>query len=124
MVTSGHSNLTTGCIAAAHGLFSGIRQMAPVCTTCFFGPPESKSQTASRSVQPFLHGSLLWQTDRQTDGRQTRSVTIGRIYVYMVQRCGLKVASLQISIGLNGKYHFGGTPRRTLKMSLLRRSRV
>jgi len=69
MVTSGHSNLTTGCIDAAHGLFSGIRQMAPVCITCFFGPPESKSQTASRSVQPFLHGSLLWQTDR-TD-RQT-----------------------------------------------------
>jgi len=28
------------------------------------GLPESSTQTASRSVQPFLQGSLLWQTDR------------------------------------------------------------
>jgi len=33
-------------------------------------PPEFLTQTASRSVQLFLQGSLLWQTDRQTD-RQT-----------------------------------------------------
>jgi len=45
-----------------------------------FGPPESTTQTASRSVQPFLQGSLLRQTDRRTD-LATRSVTIGRIYV-------------------------------------------
>jgi len=32
--------------------------------------PESTAQTASRSVQPFLQGSLVWQIDRQTD-RQT-----------------------------------------------------
>jgi len=31
------------------------------------GPPESTSQTASWSVQPFLQGSRSWQTDRQTD---------------------------------------------------------
>ena len=31
------------------------------------GPPESSTQTASRSVQPFLQGSLVWQTDWQTD---------------------------------------------------------
>jgi len=52
--------LTTGRIAAAHGLFNSIRQVASVCTqpkTCFLGPPESKYQTASRSVQPFLHSS-------------------------------------------------------------------
>ena len=32
-------------------------------------PPESSTQTASRSVQPFLHGSLYCdrETDRQTD---------------------------------------------------------
>jgi len=29
--------------------------------------PESIPQTASRSVQPLLQGSRLWQTDRQTD---------------------------------------------------------
>jgi len=34
------------------------------------GPLESWSKTASRSVQPLLQGSLLWQTDRPTD-RQT-----------------------------------------------------
>ena len=29
-------------------------------------PPECTSQTESRSVQLFLQGSLVWQTDRQT----------------------------------------------------------
>jgi len=41
------------------------------------GPPESSTQTASPSVQPFLQDSLV---DRPTD-HSTRSVTIGRIYV-------------------------------------------
>jgi len=48
------------------------------------GPPKSSTQAASRSVQLFLQGSLLWQTDRPTDRRTdhaTRSVTIGRICV-------------------------------------------
>jgi len=33
------------------------------------GPPESWTQTATRSLQPFLQGSLVWQTDsyRKTD---------------------------------------------------------
>ena len=44
------------------------------------GPPESATQTASQLVQPFLHGSQSWQTDRQAD-HTTPSVTIGRIYV-------------------------------------------
>jgi len=30
--TSGQSNLTTGRIASAHGRFTNIGQMAPVCT--------------------------------------------------------------------------------------------
>jgi len=30
------------------------------------GLSDSSSQMASRSVKPFLQGSLLWQTDRQT----------------------------------------------------------
>ena len=34
------------------------------------GPSESSTQTASRLVQPFLQGSLVWQTDRMTN-RQT-----------------------------------------------------
>ena len=31
------------------------------------GPPDSSNQTAPQSVQLFLQGSLVWQTDRQTD---------------------------------------------------------
>jgi len=44
------------------------------------GPPDSASQTESRSVQPFLQGCgcALSQTDKTTD-HTTRSVTIGRI---------------------------------------------
>jgi len=29
--------------------------------------PESSFQTASQSVKPVLQGSLVWQTNRQTD---------------------------------------------------------
>jgi len=53
------------------------------------GPPESTTQTASRSVQPFLQGSRSRQTHRPTD-HATSSVTIGCIYV--VLPCGLSVA--------------------------------
>ena len=63
IITSGQSNLTKGCIANAHGQFSGIRQVAPVCTHLIhasLGPLESISQTASGSVQPLLHSS--WQS--------------------------------------------------------------
>ena len=41
MITSGQSNLTPGCIAATHGRFHGVHQVALVCTpsnTCFLGP--------------------------------------------------------------------------------------
>ena len=49
----------------------------------FLGPAESSAQTPSRSVEPFLQGSLYCdrQTDRETD-HATRSVTIGHIYVH------------------------------------------
>ena len=46
------------------------------------GPPRSSTQMASRS--PFLQGSLVWHTDRQTDrptDHATRSVTIDCIYI-------------------------------------------
>jgi len=43
-------------------------------------PPKSSIQTAAQSVQPFLQGSLVWQTDRPTD-HGTWSVRIGRIYI-------------------------------------------
>jgi len=54
--TSGQSNLTTGRIAAAHGRFNGVHQVARLCTPhIILGPPESKSHTAL--VHPFLRSS-------------------------------------------------------------------
>jgi len=45
------------------------------------GPPESSTQMASPSLQPFLQGSLGYRpTNRPTD-HATRSVTIDGIYV-------------------------------------------
>jgi len=51
-----------GHIDAAHGGFSHIRQVAPICIAMHphlmhasLGPPVSIFQTTSRSLQPFLH---------------------------------------------------------------------
>jgi len=60
-LTSGQSNLTQGCVTAAHGRFNRIRQIAQMrcdITGASFDPPESTAQTAPRSVQPFLPSSL------------------------------------------------------------------
>jgi len=53
-----------------------------------FGPPESTSQTTSRSVQPFCRAH---DRDRPTD-RPRYSVCSNRdrIYVYVVLRCSIK----------------------------------
>jgi len=48
------------------------------------GPPQSSTQTVSQSIQPFLQGWLVWQTDRPTDRLTDHaiwSVTIYHIYV-------------------------------------------
>ena len=55
----------------------------PLSSTWFLEPSELTTQMARRSVQPFLQGSRLCQTDRQTT-LYTRYVTI------VVRRCGLK----------------------------------
>ena len=55
VIKTGQSNLTTGHIAATHGRFNGIHQMAPVCTppnNDSLGPSKSTIQTASPLVQP------------------------------------------------------------------------
>jgi len=52
----------------------------PHLTDGSLGPPESSTQTASRSVQPFLQGSLVWQTDRPTD-RPRYSVGNNRLHL-------------------------------------------
>ena len=46
----------------------------------FLGQSEPTTQTTSLLVQPFLQGSLVWQTDRPTD-HTTRSLKIGNICV-------------------------------------------
>jgi len=55
------------------------------------GPPESSSETASRTVHPFLQGSLVWQTDWLID---TPRYSVGNIRphlcrAYVVLWCGL-----------------------------------
>jgi len=42
----------------------GCANVHPHLTHGSFGPPQSTSQTASRSVQSCLQGSRSWQTDR------------------------------------------------------------
>jgi len=57
----------TAGIAAEHGSFNRIRQVAPRCNpsnTCFL-EHESVLQTTPRSVQPFLQGTRSW--DKYTD---------------------------------------------------------
>jgi len=52
--------LTKARISATHGRFNGIRQVrqcAHHLIHASLGPPESTTQTESRSVQPFLHSS-------------------------------------------------------------------
>jgi len=46
--------------------FHGDLDPYPYLIHASLGPPESSTQTASRSVQPFLQGLLVWQTNRQT----------------------------------------------------------
>jgi len=62
----------------------------------FLRPPESPIQTASRWLQPFLQGSLVCQTDRQTDthadrptDHANRSVGNNRPHLYSTQVHGL-----------------------------------
>ena len=80
-----------GCITAAHGWFSGIRQVAPMCihpTHASLGPPKSTTQMASESVQPFLHSSLQsvvghvlshknWAFVRKRSGDQSNTWFLG-----------------------------------------------
>ena len=58
-------------IAPSHG------GLGPYLIHGSVGPPESTTQTASRSMQPFLLGSLVWQTDRQTRWSQYFAPLLG-----------------------------------------------
>ena len=60
----------------------------PPSNTWFLGPTPVLNPNGISIRSAVLQGSLLWHTDRRTN-HATRSVTIGRIYVYVVLRCGL-----------------------------------
>ena len=90
-----------GRIAAAHGRFSDIRPVAPVCI-----PPNTWFLVPTRLLNPngISIGSAVVaglttvadrQTDRQTD-RTTWSVTIGRIYIYSTVMWAKNVVSLPV----------------------------
>ena len=72
---------TMGCPASSK-LSLPIARMWTPWRRWFPGPTQVLNLTASRSVQPFLQGSLVRQTDRQTE-HVTPCVTIGRIYVVL-----------------------------------------
>jgi len=71
------------------------------------GPPECSTQMASRSVQPFLQGSLLLGADRQTDrstdtsDRPRYSIGNNRPHLHTVLRCGLIMYISTTSYGHN-----------------------
>jgi len=86
-------------LCTAHGSpILYIQWAAPFSHNCLpmgiwngsLGPPESSTQTVSRSVQPFCTAHYCDRpTERQTM-HATRSVTIGRMYVRSsLLRCGL-----------------------------------
>jgi len=72
------------------------RDLDPHLTRGSLDPRESASQTASRSVQPFLHGSPVCptHTHEQTTLRAT-SVAIGRISRAAFRQCGVKTFGRQ-----------------------------
>jgi len=81
MKTSGQSNLTISRIAAAHGWFSGIRQVAPVSTlpnTCFIRP------TWVHIPNGISIGSAVFTGLTTVTDHATRSVAIARPHLRML----------------------------------------
>ena len=89
--TIGQSNLTQGRIAVAHGQFSRIRQVAPMCTPMVpWIHPTRHPKLHLDQYSRFAGLTIVTdrQTDRQTD-LATPSVTIGLGRTYVVRRCDL-----------------------------------
>ena len=59
VITSGQRNLTTGRIAATHGRFNGIRQVAPVCTPPNMLPWAHSSPNLKRHLDWFSRFAQL-----------------------------------------------------------------
>ena len=102
-VTAGQSNLTTGRIAAAHGRFSRVRQVAPMCTpsnACFLEP--SQVHTANDiSIGSVVFAGLTTAIDRQTDrptDRPRYPVCNNTWHLRIVLRCGLIIITSRPSV--------------------------
>jgi len=90
----------------AHGRFSRIRQVVPLCSprnTCFLRPTESTTQSVSRLVQPFCRAHWCDRpTDRQTDRPRYYSVGNSRPHAstYVVLLCGLIIHSKHLATAI------------------------
>jgi len=87
IITSGQSDLTTGRIAAAHGRFSGIGQVAPVCT-----PILNMVLWAHQSPQPKHHLSRF----------SCFCTAHGRVFLYITVGCPFPPSKLTLSMWGSG----------------------
>ena len=94
-ITNGQINLKRGHIAAAHGYFSRIRQLAPVCTCPAYTTHRSFGSTDSaRLLDRFSRFCRAYardqdqQTDRQRQLDHTICAAISHI-LYHALRCSL-----------------------------------
>jgi len=109
-------------IAPSHG------NLNPHLMCDSLGPPEFISQTASQSVQTFLHSSQLWQTVRQSTDRPCYSVSSNRPHLRSTEmrpKNGLWLYLWVFSNIYYIKIHiFSGVPLRSPVMSMIHRQIV
>ena len=88
--TNGQSNLSYGRIAAAHGPFSRIRQVATMCIppNTWLVPWTRPSPHPKRHLDRFSHACRTHDRDRPTDRPRYSVCNVGR--VHEVLRCDLK----------------------------------
>ena len=67
------------------------------------GPPESTPQMVSQSVQPFLQGLRLWQTNRQTD-RPHYSICNNRLHLHSEMQPNKKLCNIVVT-GATNQWH-------------------
>jgi len=83
-----------------------------VCTppnTCFLGPTKVQIPNGI-TIGSAVFAGFTTVTDRPTDRpRYTQSVTVGRIYTYVVLRCGVKTEKYEDTISDTGRMWYHGT---------------
>ena len=95
-----------GRIAAAHGWFSGIRQVASVCTppaTCFLlltRVHDPNGISIGSAVFTELNTVTDRQTDRPTDRPRYSVCNSGPHLAYVVLRCGVIMMMIRLLTGI------------------------